>query len=148
MKQKREYFPKEAELNHKNLGSEIKILEILKGVGHNDMMMAPNNQYFESLIKFSPKSESFSHFLLSSSIIHNLEFSKYVGRGEPVYYKDVMIIGFDKIRKHQMSGLEEKFSKLDSLMNSKFKLLHPDQDTTIDIISKPSTPPFNAIRGS
>ena len=30
-------------------------------------------------------------------------------------YKDVMIVGFDKIRKHQMSGLEEKFSKLDSL---------------------------------
>ena len=48
-------------------------------------------------------------------VYHNLEFSKYVGRDEPVYYKDVMIVGFDKIRKHQMSGLEEKFSKLDSL---------------------------------
>lgn len=48
-------------------------------------------------------------------VYHNLEFSKYVGRDEPVYYKDVMIAGFDKIRKHQMSGLEEKFSKLDSL---------------------------------
>ena len=48
-------------------------------------------------------------------LYHNLEFSKYVGRDEPVYYKDVMIAGFDKIRKHQMSGLEEKFSKLDSL---------------------------------
>jgi len=48
-------------------------------------------------------------------VYHNLEFSKYVGRNEPVYYKDVMIAGFDKIRKHQMSGLEEKFSKLDSL---------------------------------
>jgi len=48
-------------------------------------------------------------------VYHNLEFSKYVGRNEPVYYKDVMIVGFDKIRKHQMSGLEEKFSKLDSL---------------------------------
>ena len=50
-------------------------------------------------------------------LYHNLEFSKYVGRDEPVYYKDVMIAGFDKIRKHQMSGLEEKFSKLDSLAN-------------------------------
>jgi len=48
-------------------------------------------------------------------VYHNLEFSKYIGRDEPVYYKDVMIAGFDKIRKHQMSGLEEKFSKLDSL---------------------------------
>ena len=48
-------------------------------------------------------------------VYHNLEFSKYVGRDEPVYYKDVMIVGFDKIRKHQMSGLEEKFSELDSL---------------------------------
>ena len=48
-------------------------------------------------------------------VYHNLEFSKYVGLNEPVYYKDVMIAGFDKIRKHQMSGLEEKFSKLDSL---------------------------------
>ena len=28
-------------------------------------------------------------------VYHNLEFSKYVGRGEPVYYKDVMIVGFD-----------------------------------------------------
>jgi DNA repair exonuclease SbcCD nuclease subunit len=48
-------------------------------------------------------------------VYHNLGFSKYVGGNEPVYYKDVMIAGFDKIRKHQMSGLEEKFSKLDSL---------------------------------
>ena len=48
-------------------------------------------------------------------VYHNLEFSKYIGRNEPVYYKDVMIVGFDKIRKHQMSGLEEEFSKLDSI---------------------------------
>ena len=44
--------PKEAELNHKNLGSEIKILEILKGVGHNDMMMAPEYAYFKILKRF------------------------------------------------------------------------------------------------
>ena len=48
-------------------------------------------------------------------VYHNLEFSKYVGRGEPVYYKDVMIIGFDKIRKNEMTGLEEKFSRMESL---------------------------------
>ena len=44
-------------------------------------------------------------------VYHNLEFSKYVGRGEPVYYKDVMIVGFDKIRKNEMTGLEENQSK-------------------------------------
>ena len=48
-------------------------------------------------------------------VYHNLEFSKYVGRGEPVYYKDVMIIGFDKIRKNEMTGLEEKFLRVESL---------------------------------
>ena len=48
-------------------------------------------------------------------VYHNLEFSKYIGREEPVYYKNVMIIGLDKIRKNEMNGLEEKFSKLESL---------------------------------
>ena len=47
-------------------------------------------------------------------VYHNLEFSKYIGRGEPVYYKDVMITGFDKIRKNEISTFEEKFRKLDS----------------------------------
>ena len=50
-------------------------------------------------------------------VYHNLEFSKYVGRGEPVYYKDVMIVGFDKIRKNEMTGLEEKFSRMESLVD-------------------------------
>ena len=50
-------------------------------------------------------------------VYHNLEFSKYVGRGEPVYYKDVMIVGFDKIRKNEMTGLEGKFSHIESLAN-------------------------------
>ena len=50
-------------------------------------------------------------------VYHNLEFSKYIGREEPVYYKNVMIIGLDKIRKNEMEGLEEKFSKLESLAN-------------------------------
>ena len=44
-----------------------------------------------------------------------MEFSKYVGRGEPVYHKDVMIAGFDKIRKNEITTFEEKFRKLDSL---------------------------------
>jgi DNA repair exonuclease SbcCD nuclease subunit len=50
-----------------------------------------------------------------SYVYHNLEFSKYVGRGEPVYYKDVMIAGLDKIRKNEITAFEEKFRKLDSL---------------------------------
>jgi DNA repair exonuclease SbcCD nuclease subunit len=61
-------------------------------------------------------------------VYHNLEFSKYVGGGEPVYYKDVMIVGFDKIRKNEMIGLEEKFSNIESLANKhkghKILILH------------------------
>ena len=50
-----------------------------------------------------------------SYVYHNLEFSKYVGRGESVYYKDVMIAGFDKIRKNEITAFEEKFKEIDSL---------------------------------
>jgi len=48
-------------------------------------------------------------------VYHNLEFSKYVGRGEPVYHKDVMIVGFDKIRKNEIQTFEEKFREIDAL---------------------------------
>ena len=48
-------------------------------------------------------------------VYHNLEFSKYVGRGEPVYHNDVMIAGFDKIRKNEISTFEEKFKEIDTL---------------------------------
>lgn len=44
--------PKEAELNYKKAGAEAKFLEILEGVGHNDMMMAPQNSYFSNLQRF------------------------------------------------------------------------------------------------
>jgi len=44
--------PQEAKLNHQNAGSKHKILHILKGVGHNDMMMAHDNSYFKSLNGF------------------------------------------------------------------------------------------------
>jgi len=44
--------PLEAILNHKNSGSRQKVLDILKSVGHNDMMMAGDNAYFKSLINF------------------------------------------------------------------------------------------------
>ena len=44
--------PKEAQLNFEQAGSEQKELVILEGVGHNDIMMAPNNAYFMTLKKF------------------------------------------------------------------------------------------------
>ena len=39
-------------------------------------------------------------------VYHNLEFSKYICRGEPVYHKDIMIVGIDKIRKNEISTFE------------------------------------------
>ena len=48
-------------------------------------------------------------------VYHKLGFSKYVGEGKPTYYKDVLIIGFDKIRKSEINEFEEKFAKVDSL---------------------------------
>ena len=42
----------EAKLNFKNASSKNKKLDILKGVGHNDMMMAEDNAYFNSLSIF------------------------------------------------------------------------------------------------
>ena len=46
-------------------------------------------------------------------VYHNLEFSKYIGQGEPIKYKDVLLAGFDKIRKSELVNYEQKFSKLD-----------------------------------
>jgi len=47
-------------------------------------------------------------------VYHKLEFSKYIGDGKPKYFKDVLIAGFDKIRKSEMSDYENKFKELDS----------------------------------
>lgn len=44
--------PQEAELNYKQAGSKVKILKILQGVGHNDMMMARDGSYFTCLKDF------------------------------------------------------------------------------------------------
>ena len=43
---------KEAELNYQQAGSKVKILKILEGVGHNDMMMARDGGYFTCLKSF------------------------------------------------------------------------------------------------
>ena len=48
-------------------------------------------------------------------VYHNLEFSKYIGQGKPLEYKDVLLTGFDKIRKSEISQFEEKFSEIDRI---------------------------------
>ena len=42
-------------------------------------------------------------------VYHNLEFSKYIGQGKPVNYKGILLAGFDKIRKTEISQYEKKF---------------------------------------
>ena len=43
---------KETMYEKEYLPSKLKHLEILEGVGHNDMMMAPDHAYFTTLKKF------------------------------------------------------------------------------------------------
>ena len=47
-------------------------------------------------------------------VYHNLEFSKYIGQGNPIEYKGVLLAGFDKIRKAEISQYEEKFTSIDN----------------------------------
>ncbi len=46
-------------------------------------------------------------------VYHNLGFSKYIGQGNPIEYKGVMLAGFDKIRKAEIPQYEEKFAATD-----------------------------------
>ena len=48
-------------------------------------------------------------------VYHNLEFAKYIGQGKPLYYNGILLVGFDKIRKSEMSFYEKKFEEIDSL---------------------------------
>ncbi len=48
-------------------------------------------------------------------VYHNLEFSKYIGQGNPIEYKGILLAGFDKIRKAEISQFEEKFSAIDNI---------------------------------
>ena len=48
-------------------------------------------------------------------VYHNLEFSKYIGQGMPIEYKGVLLVGFDKIRKAEISQFEEKFAEVDKI---------------------------------
>ncbi|KFM20357.1 DNA double-strand break repair protein Mre11 [Marine Group I thaumarchaeote SCGC AAA799-P11] len=51
-------------------------------------------------------------------VYHNLEFSKYIGQGKPIEYKGVLLAGFDKIRKTEISQYEEKFAEVDKITQS------------------------------
>ena len=53
-------------------------------------------------------------------IYHNLEFSKYIGQGKPIEYKGVLLAGFDKIRKTEISQYEEKFTEIDKIAENFF----------------------------
>ena len=46
-------------------------------------------------------------------VYHNLEFSKYIGQGKPIEYKEILLAGFDKIRKAEIPQYEEKFAEID-----------------------------------
>jgi len=48
-------------------------------------------------------------------VFHKLEFSKYIGEGKPTYFKDVLIMGFDKIRKSEMQDFESRFQEVDAI---------------------------------
>jgi DNA repair exonuclease SbcCD nuclease subunit len=48
-------------------------------------------------------------------VYHNLEFSKYIGQGIPFEYKGILLAGFDKIRKTEISQFEEKFAQVDKI---------------------------------
>lgn len=48
-------------------------------------------------------------------VYHNLEFSKYIGQGKPVKYKDILLVGFDKMRKSEIPQFEEKFAAIDNI---------------------------------
>jgi DNA repair protein SbcD/Mre11 len=47
-------------------------------------------------------------------VYHNLEFSKYIGNGKPLQFKDVLIVGYDKRRKNEIHTFEHDFIQADS----------------------------------
>ena len=53
-------------------------------------------------------------------VYHNLEFSRYIGQGNPVEYKGILLVGFDKIRKAEIPQFEERFRAIDEIA-SKYK---------------------------
>jgi len=48
-------------------------------------------------------------------VYHNLEFSRYIGHGKPIEYKNLLLVGFDKMRKSEIPTFEEKFAEIDKV---------------------------------
>ena len=48
-------------------------------------------------------------------VYHNLEFSRYIGQGNPIDYKGILLVGFDKIRKAEIPQFEERFRVVDEI---------------------------------
>ena len=48
-------------------------------------------------------------------VYHNLGFSRYIGQGKPIEYKDILLVGFDKMRKNEIAKFGEKFVEVDSI---------------------------------
>ena len=46
-------------------------------------------------------------------VYHNLDVAKYIGHGKPINYKNILLVGFDKIRRSEIPEFEEKFSEID-----------------------------------
>ena len=61
-------------------------------------------------------------------VYHNLEFARYLGQGNPIEYKGIILAGFDKIRKSEIPKYEEKFSEIDKKIQNhsghKILMLH------------------------
>ena len=45
-----------------------------------------------------------------SFVYHNLGFSRYIGNGKPIHYKDVLILGYDKRRQGEIHTFENDFA--------------------------------------
>ena len=65
-------------------------------------------------------------------VYHNLEFARYIGQGIPIEYKGILLAGFDKIRKSEISQFEDRFLELDSISkkHSGHKILVMHQGVT------------------
>jgi DNA repair protein SbcD/Mre11 len=51
-------------------------------------------------------------------VYHNLEFSQYIGQGHTIKYKDILLTGFDKMRKNEITNFENKLSDIDKIAKS------------------------------
>src|SRR5713226_4252318 len=47
-------------------------------------------------------------------VYHNLGFSKYIGNGKPLVYKDIFLVGYDKRRKSEIHTFENDFLEAES----------------------------------